>query len=704
MAIIGKLRERSGLVIILIGLAMLGFIASDLLTRQSALFKSGPKGIGEIFGEQLDEKKFQEEYQNILINRRRQSADAVITPEIEGQANDQAWEVIVSERIIEEEAGKLGLDVSANEIMDLCLGPNPHPLATSYLSDPKTGQIDKAQLYQFLSNIGQKSPEQQKQWVDFERFLTAQRLKEKVMGMVKAGMFVTDLEAKADFDARNKTASIQYVPLFTSSIKDSDVNITDAEVKAYYESHKEDYKREQSRTFEYVVFGFTATKQDTMDAEKWVSSKIDAFRNTKNDSVYVTRVGLSNFSNKYLPRGSYPENLENQIFSADSGTVIGPIYEDGKYKIIKVMGSKQDSVYSMRASHILIRPGGTTAKDTAEAMNKANDLLKKIRGGANFADVARESSQDPSASKGGDLGWFREGAMVKPFNDAVKNGQKGDLVIVKSQFGAHIIKITEDKTKKLVKAGIIERAVQPGKATENEAFEKANKFYSDATKEGDEQFSKTAKKLNISPRIAENIVSTARDLPVLGNAREVIRWAYKPETNVGDVSGPMPVGDNYVVAHLTKSFEEGYAPFDDIKDQVKVFAIAEKKKDMLAEKLSNAKKSGKTLEDMANAVKSSVSNADNITFNNPFIPNLNSEPSLAGAAFGLTPNKIAGPVKGENGVYLVKLVSISGPNPPAKMDSDRKTMAQQERAAAEGTALDALRKMADVKDYRYLYY
>jgi peptidyl-prolyl cis-trans isomerase D len=529
-------------------------------------------------------------------------------------------------------------------------------------------------------------------------------LKEKVFGIVKAGVFVTDLEAKADFNARNKVATIQYVPLFTSSITDSMVKVTDAEIKAYYDAHKEDYKREQSRTFEYAVFGYAATREDTIAAQKWVTDKIEPFRKTKNDSVYVTRNGLSSFSNKYEPHGSFPESLEDRIFAADSGEVFGPIYENGKFKIIKVVGTKQDSVYTMRASHILIKPAGATDKDTAEAMTRARDLLKKINGGASFADVARENGQDGTASKGGDLGWFREGAMVTEFNNAVKNGRKGDKMVIKTQFGAHVLWITEEKTKKLVKAGIIEHAVEPGKATESAALSQANKFYGEASKGDDESFTKAAKKMNISPRVAENIVSNARDLPVLGNAREVIRWAYAEERNIGDVSNPMRVGNNYVVAHLTKSFEEGTAPFDDIKDQVKVFAIAEKKKEMLAEKLSNAKKSGKTLEDMAKAVQSSVTNADNINFQNPFVPNLNTEPALVGAIYGLKPNQIAGPIKGENGVFLVKLVSIGGPNPPAKFDEDRKTMTQQVKSTAEGSAFSALRKLADIKDYRYLYY
>jgi peptidyl-prolyl cis-trans isomerase D len=710
MAIIGKLRERSGLVIILIGLSMLGFIATDLLSSRSALFgDSGPKGIGEILGEDIKPAEFQDLYQKYVTNELQgQGPNGRITPEIEGRANDQAWQVLITRKIIQTEAEKLGITVPPNEIMELIVGDNPHPI-TQYLPqplrDPQTGQLDKQQLTQILNNPGNLSPEGQEFVANFTDALYEQRLQEKYFGIVKGGMFVTDLEAKEDFEARNKLASIQYVPLFTSSIPDSTVKVDDSEIRSYYDSHKEDYKREQSRTFEYAVFSFSATKEDTMAAEKWLSSKMESFQKAKNDSVYITRVGLSSFENKYLPRGSYPESLEPQIFAADSGAVIGPIYEDGKYKLVKVIGARQDSLYSMRASHILIKPiEGGTDKDTVDAYNKAKDIYNKIRGGADFAQLARENGQDGTASKGGDLGWFREGAMIDKFNDAVKNGKKGDLLLVQTKFGTHVIKVTEDKTKKLVKAGIIERAVEPGKATENEAFEKATKFATEASQEGEDKFTQATKKMNISPRIAEGIASSARDLPVLGNAREVIRWAYQQDRKVGDVSEPVRVGDNYIVAHLTKSFEEGYAPFEEIKDQVKVFAIAEKKKEMLAEKLRDAKKSGKTLEDIAKAVQSNVSSADNIKFQDPFIPNLNSEPMLVGAIFGSKPNVLNGPLKGENGVYMFKVTTVTGANAPPKMDADRKQVQQQQKATAENAAMAALRKLAEVKDYRYLYY
>jgi peptidyl-prolyl cis-trans isomerase D len=709
MAIIGKLRERSGIVIILIGISMLAFIATDLFTRRSGLFgRSGPKGIGELYGEDLNPREFESLYSKYLSNElQSQGINGRATPEIEGRVNDQTWQVLVTKKILENEAEKLGLTVPANELMDLMVGDNPHSL-TQYLpqdlKDPNTGQVNKQQLTQILNDMDRLTPEGQAYFANFLDALYDQRMQEKYFGIVKAGMFVTDLEAKSDFEARNKLASIQYVPLFTSSIPDSTVKVTDAEIRAYYDSHKEDYKREQSRTFEYAVFSFTATKEDTMAAEKWLSSKVESFRNAKNDSVYITRVGLSTFENKYLPHGSYPESLEDRIFAADSGTVIGPIYEDGKFKLIKVMGSRQDSVYTMRASHILIKANGPTDKDTAEAMNKARELYNKIKGGADFAEVARENGQDGTASKGGDLGWFREGAMVGKFNDAVKNGHKGDLLVVQTQFGAHVIKITEDKTKKLVKAGIIERAVEPGKNTESAAFEKATKFSTEAGQEGEDQFTRTAKKQNISPRVAENIVSSARELPVLGNARDVIRWAYGEERKVGEVSDPIRVGHNFIVAHLTKSFEEGYAPFEDIKDQVKVFAIAVKKKEMLAEKLSDAKKNAKSLEDIAKAVQSNVSSSDNISFANPFLPNLNTQLDLGGAVFGAKLNQITGPVKGEDAVFVFKVLRVSGNNAPPKLDEDRKTLVQQQKTSAESGAMTALRKMAKIKDYRYLYY
>ncbi|MGZ5283614.1 MAG: peptidylprolyl isomerase, partial [Bacteroidia bacterium] len=533
--------------------------------------------------------------------------------------------------------------------------------------------------------------------------LSRERMKEKYFGMVRNAMFVTDLEAKADFEARNKMASIQYVPLFLNAISDSSIKVSDGDIEKYYNAHKEEYKREDGRNIEYVTFDINATKEDTVAAEKWINQQVEAFRKTKNDSSYVTRVGRTSFKNQYLPRGNYPANIEEQIFAADSGTMIGPYFEEGAYKLAKVMGSKNDTVNYYKASHILIRPNGPTPQDSAEAQKKAKDVFAKIKGGADFNQMAIENSMDPSnAGKGGDLGWFRDGQMVKKFNDAVKNARKGDVLLVTTEFGTHIIKVTENKSNKLVKAAIIERPVNAGAATQDNAYALASKFRTEA--QTGEEFNAAVAKMKLTKRLAENLKPNDRNIAGLENPRELIRWAYAFDTKVGDVSEPKVIGNKYVVAHVTKAYEAGYTPLDEIKDQVKVFAIREKKKELLVEKMQKAMEGTTSLDNIAKNLQSSVSSAENVMFGNPFIPNLSNEPALVGTVFGLKANQVSKPVSGENGVYVVKVVNFSDIKAPEKFDAERKMMAAQQAGQVQDQAMEALRKKADVKDLRYFYY
>lgn len=684
---------------------MLGFIATDLFSNNS-LFrgKRGPTGIGRIYGEDIDPATFQNQFATALQNRRAQlPPEASLTPAMEGALNDEIWQQIIEDRILADETQDLGLEVTGKEIMDLFVGPNPHPIAMQVFADPKTGQIDKQKAYQIITNIQTQSPEAQQQWKSIEDYISKERLKEKYFGLVRNAVFVTDLEAKYDFEARNNTASIQFVPMFFNAISDSSVKITDAEIEKYYNTHKEDYKREDGRSIEYVAFDIAATKDDTLAAEKWINQQVEAFRKTKNDSSYVVRVGRSAFANTYQPRGSYPANIEEQLFSSDSGTMIGPFFDNGIYKLAKVIGAKNDSVNYYKASHILIRPNGPTPQDSADAFKKAKDIYTKVKGGADFAQAAMENSQDQSnASKGGDLGWFRDGQMVTKFNNAVKNAKKGDILLVQTEFGTHVIKVTENKSNKLVKAAVIERPVGAGAATQDQAYSAASKFRSMAV--NGEEFNNAVNKMKLTKRVAENLKPNERNIAGLENPRELIRWAYATDTKVDDVSEPKVIGDKYIVAHLTKSYSEGYTPFEEIKDEVKVFAVKEKKKEMLAEKMNKAMDGATTLEAIAKNLQSSVNSAENVSFQNTFVANLSNEPALVGTVFGTKKGQISKPVTGENGVYIVKPTAFNTIKAPEKFEMERKGMASQQAGGVQDMVITALRKKADVKDLRYIYY
>lgn len=711
MALIGSIRKHSGLIVAAIGISLGLFIINDMVNNSGrGLFhgNKGPKGIGEIFGQPVQQADFNEIKDQALKNfRQKQGQDANITPEIEGEINDQAWNEFVDKKILEKEYNEIGLNVTGNEILDLCVGANPHQIAMQYFYSQQ--KVDRQAVYQFITGIDQNpKPEAREFWATIEDALIQTRLDEKFNGLIRGGIFTTDLEAKDEFYDRNKQASIQFVPAYLRMDKDTAVTVSDGDIKAYYEKHKEDYKRTEGRTFDYVAFDITPSHKDTLDARNWIIDQEPAFKKTTRDSSFVARTGKSTYKNEFLPKSSYtelPDSIKDAVFAVnDSGTLIGPWYEAGSYKLVKVIAvSTADSLAYYKASHILIRPTGNTEADTVAAEGKIQQLKAMIEGGANFEELARQNSQDGSAQKGGDLGWFMANRMVKPFANAVKHGKKGDLIAVRTQFGAHLIKITENKSDKVVKAAVLEKPVTAGEETQAAAQDKARKLREDIA-QGDD-FEKAVSKMQLNKRLAENVAPNDRTIRGndIENPRDIIKWAYQQK--VGDVSDPTVIGSKIIVAHLLAIQEDGYAKIDDIKAQLTVAAKKEKMKDALVDKFNKVLSSTKNLDDVAKEMLTTTASADNVNFSNPMVAGLNvREPIFVGYVAGMQPNKVSPPVRGDEGVYVIKLLSFSSVNLPANFDEPRKQSRMMQAQGAEQAVTAALKKQADVKDYRYLFY
>jgi len=249
------------------------------------------------------------------------------------------------------------------------------------------------------------------------------------------------------------------------------------DLKSFFKTISYKYKaKDNLRKVDYVLFDIIPSTEDSANILKWVQDQVTQFAQATNDTLYVDLNSDTKFDTVAHTKNFYPENVQNALFSGNVGDVIGPVFSEGKYRLYKVTGIKEDEKFTMKASHILFRTEGATKEDTLKTLKKAQEVMAEIRRGASFEEKAAQYGTDGTASRGGDLGWFQEGQMVAEFNDYVKKGKKGDMGIVKTQFGIHIVKITEDKTKKAVCAGVLERAIEAGEQTTNMAYNKASQF------------------------------------------------------------------------------------------------------------------------------------------------------------------------------------------------------------------------------------
>jgi peptidyl-prolyl cis-trans isomerase D len=296
-----------------------------------------------------------------------------------------------------------------------------------------------------------------------------------------------------------------------------------------------------------------------------------------------------------------------------------------------------------------------------------------------------------SGDKGGDLGTFGRGAMVPVFDDAVFNSKKGELKIVTSQFGVHLVQVEEQKgSSQVVKVAIVDKPVTASAKTQSAAYSKAQAFLGSLTKDN---FDAQAKKAGLTKKTAADINALAYGLPGLENAREVVRWAFKSEK--GDFADQVYViGDQYVIPVLTTIKPKGTLSLDLVKKQIEPAVRNHVKAKLMAEKLQ-----GSTIDQVAQKAGSKVVPIQNVVLGNPVIPGLSLEYKVVGTIFGLQPNKVSKPIEGQHGVYVVVVDNFINPAPLANATREKEQMSQALVQRSQGV-FDALKDKANVKDYR----
>jgi len=705
MAILTKIRNRSGLAIGVVGVALGLFVVSDALNSNMGLFSgSQTNNVGEIDGEKIGIKQFDDKLQLNLANFQKRTQQENIDENTRGQVRDQTWNELLNTYMMMKEYEQLGLQVGEEELADMIYGNNIHPQIKQSFTDPATGMFDVNNVKRYLKQMSDGTDETAKaQWKEFEDYLVTESLQRKYSNLLKKGLYATSLEAKNLYTNRTQSAEVNFVALSYSTIADSTVIAEDGDLKSYFKKNMEKYKeRENSRKLEFVVWDFAPTSEDSATVQKWAFDQVAQFQVADNDTNYVDLNSDSKFDARPKRRKEFPESVQARLFRDSVGTVIGPVFENGKYSLYKIAGVTQDSVYSMRASHILIRVDGATDADTSAAQKKANDILARAKKGEDFAALASEFGTDGTKDKGGDLGWFAEGDMIKEFGDAVKNGKKGDQFVLKTQFGFHVIKITDDKTKKMVCAGIVERSVEASEKTTTVAYNDASQFA--ANSRNAEDFNKNLDEKKLLKRVAEFVRETDNFLPGYTEAREAVRWAY--QAKVGDVSEVLTVGnDKYIIATLTLVREKGKANFEASKERVIADYRKDKKAEQLQEKLKSAMESATTLDALSKSLNQAITPSASQTFENGSIPYVGFDNSFAGTIAGTSAtNKLLGPVKGDAAVYAYQINKINAAPPITDYSQQKAELNGALQQRVEYGYFEVLKELKNVKDNRFLFY
>ena len=667
MAVLNKIRQRSVFLIAIIALALFSFVLADLFKGGRFNSQKSQRTLATVNGEDIDQQDFA---RKVELQTSRYGAQMTPT-----RAQNMVWDQELRRVLLGEQLQELGITVEQDRLNGV--------LGDALQDQPQfqdaNGVYSAAKMREYVATLKATNQNAYNQWVDYENQLAKNEEELIYFNLVKAGLGATLSEGKMAYQMENNKRDIQFVQIPYTSIPDNEVEVSKSEIEQYVNDHKNQFEADASRSIRFVKFAEEPTLTDEGDVKKEVTSYLDdkagynsstktndtitGLKKTENAAAFVNEFSDLPYTDRYYSKSELPKEFQDDLFSLNEGEIYGPYKDNGFYKVSKAISVKQlpDSVQS---SHILLpyaglqNAGGIT-RTKAQTKTLADSLEKIIKAQPSKMDtLAKQFSADPgSAAKGGDLGYSVKNRFVQPFNDYVFENKTGDVGIVETQFGYHIIKIDDQKNfNKAIKFGTVAKEIIPSQKTINDVFNKTTKF--EMAVSGDKKnFADIATKENYTVRPVNNIKPLDENIPGEGSQREIVRWAFNDDTETGDIKRFTTEG-GYLVAQLTKKTKKGLMPVEEASAKVTPILRNEKKAEIIKNKIS-----GNDLNAIASANNVSVQNASAINLKNPTIAGMGREPKVVGAIFGLKENTVSQPIAGANGVYLVKVTAINDAKP-----------------------------------------
>ncbi|MBF00067.1 peptidylprolyl isomerase [Flavobacterium coralii] len=696
MAVLSKIRERSLLLILVIGLSLLAFIVTDVISNGGF---GVTKNIGSVNGEDIPAQEFIQKVNDVQARQRGISAT---------QATNMVWNQEVENKLYSERFEKIGLRVGKDHVynmyaQDPSVAQNPQFLNA-------IGQFDKNKFNEFLVNMKSTNPDQ---WRMIERnmpLVEDAAKKQLYLTMVKAGMVATNLDAKAKHKLENDKVNFDYVFVPYATINDDEVKVSDEEITAYMKKNEKKYKAEASRFVEYVLIEDKPSAEDEAELRKSVneilSPRVVYNEQTKaNDTIAGFRgvADVKDFVNKnsdvaydttFVTKKSLPIDHAEQIFNLPAGEVYGPYTDNGYLKLTRVVGRRPNA--SAKVSHILIAFDGSKSpgehnRTKEEAQAKANEILQKVNANpGSFAQLAAENSDDPgSKNNGGVYDDVMPKQMVPEFDKFLFNNPVGKTGVVETEFGFHVMKVLDKYD--AVQLATIAKEIRPSEGTSDELFTKATKLEMDAA---DKPLEELAKALNLEVKTTNKLGAYDENIQGLGQQRQIVSWAFNKDTEEGDVK-KFDVPEGYVIAKLKSKNEKGLMPLDEAKNTVLPILRNEKKAALIKEKMK-----GDTLEAVAKSSGSSVASATDVTLAAPMVPGVGSEPKVVGKAFGLDEGKTSGLIEGNMGVFMVKTKNVTKAAELPNYNAVATRLKTESRGGVQFRLTTALKDNADIEDNR----
>lgn len=633
MATLNDLRTKGGVIVTaVIALGLVAFLLGDLFSNGS-VFTSKANRVGKINGQNIEyqEYAYQTEYVKNIYSA-LYGTSAFNAAQYDAIYNE-AWNDLVLANAYAPSFTKLGLAVSEQEVVDMIQGGFLSPIITSFFADPATGEYNPAFLRDFLAQV-ETNQMAYDLWNYIKKKASEQRLVSNFAALVGAGFSANNIEVENSVKAANTASQAKVVVKPYYTIADSLVAApTKAEIKKYYNDHKELFRQQTTREVEYAVFNVEPAEVDFAEAKEAVETLAEEFKAAENALQFAAANTHGSVDNLYYSAEKIAEEYKPYAFGNKKGQLYGPVLNGNTYTMARI-AEVRNMPDEIGARHILL---------SFDQNELADSIVKALKGGAKFAELAEKYSLDGSAQNGGDLGKFAPEVMVPEFSNALLAAKLNQVVKVESQFGIHVAQLTySSKPVRKAQVATITYEVVAGDATVQAAANEANKFIAAAN---DSTFAEAAAELGVAKRNAR-IRNTDRTVTGFDDARELVRWAYN--NKAGKVSTAMEIDGDYVVATVNKVREEGYMPIEEVQSRIVSQLRNEKKAAWVGEQIAGVA----TIEEAAEKLGAKVVDVEEALGNANNIVGVGPDMKLVGALAAAEVGAIEAPLAGNYGVYV----------------------------------------------------
>jgi peptidyl-prolyl cis-trans isomerase D len=620
MATLQSIRNHGTILLVVVGVAMLAFILGDFLNSGSSFFNKGRENVAEIAGHKVHYTEYEAAKDQLTEVYKIETGSADINEDMTIQLRNQAWQFLVMNYTLNEQAKKVGIAVTAEELSQLCISNNPHQLIRQRRAFyDETGNFNNVALINFLNSLEQE-PETAEQaeslkqaknyWMYWENAVRLTYLQEKYTNLLGKLVTANPLDAKYAFDARQTTLDIQYVQQPYYAVADSLVKVTEGDIKKLYNEKKELYKQTPNRSIEYVSFPIVPSEEDFVAVENLIKNLESDFKTKEDVAIIVNSNSDILYDGRDYSIETIPAEYKDFAFDkkAKKGDCTEITFSNNTYSIARLMDC------------------GYTKPDSVKLILLATE----------------EGTEDM------ELGWFQATDLQKNIADPAFNGKKGETFTVSNGMGEQTFKIAEkSKATPKVKLAILSRTVTASSKTYGVLYNQAKQFIVANNNADSLHQAAIAQGLSTTPAYALN--ENSDKINDLKNSRPIVRWAF--EAKAGQVSDVFECGNQFIVAALTEVNDGEYRSLESVKAELTIQAINEKKAAYITNKLNGVT----TLADAATLFDTEVKSAEAVSLSSYRLGAAGNEPVVIGTAFTLEPNTTSKPIKGNNGVYMISV-------------------------------------------------